>query len=510
MNVGNTRDYERLSVLQTQYACKVFGVCWKGKHRRSGNPVVVRVVPIRGGEDLGEIVKGAVAFFSSYSGVVGMLGPSFICPCEGENEIWLIYKYVGTHQNLVERRCPGGGKESEENIIKILKQVLMCLAAAHSAGLYHCRIKASNVAVSPNYDVILLDHGLAYFEKYITTRLLDTSPYWTPPEALVPLGTSTTPHKLQLDIWGVGMLAYDLAAKTPLYEGRDPSRVVSMLKDTSRVVSLYALRGYSSEFHDFVASCLEKDPLSRPTCQQLMRDATFIGKSVVTRGVPKLYLGSVGGYRDRGDERPASAREHYFRLVRPPSQSSSAGPSPREMDTRRPPRSPQPEDQYSYSTTPPHDGMPGLPRCGSTSRSPVHTQSKTNSPSEQKYDDDILLSSEPSALLRSVISPAVNGVLDDVTAATARQLFDTVKDVQEVLLTVDSKWSDASHTFVKEMLCNIELSQVPTVRALIKPQVPNIHVHSVPESSALSTETMKSYMLHKYTSKYVPLLNQFD
>ena len=602
MKIVSVRNYELLGRVPTSTTCsRVFGELWRARHvaERSDRGVVIRILRFADGVEIERTITEAMRTGGQ---VPGVLTPFAIA--ESGREGWLVYsKFPGT--SLLDWRQ----RESfdDATLAAILRTVFQLIGNLHANGKIHGHLRCSNVLLTTNGELTILDYGLIHLEPYLSKNsgtVLSNSPYYLSPEAVHSGGIINVANKVQADIWNLGIIAYELATKstpTEQYTAQRSAQLIAELKSIPAGI----LRSHSGDFRDFVSQCLQRDPLSRITCQQAMRDLPFLTNAVssqsrltmmlssnnnlkpgqstqrdsisprVVRGltanssaavrysVPKLVLSNmnrsdesyssrpssarceIGDYREREwfgllshrerererrskleaatrDEIPSRDRSHSDGLnrsrpiwmeriisegssrhaTRPLSyrgggDTSSAGPSPR--DAARPPRSPQPEEQ-PFATTPRTD--PYIPRSGSLHS---HTHSKSSSPLDFVKIDS--LEEGDSLMLRTVLSPALNGVLDDVSAGTARNLFEVVTDLQEVVASVDNKMGDATSQFVREVVTYVESSQVSAVRSLatLPPTIPTPE-----DSAALTIEGMRGYLAHKFISKYVPFCNQAD
>ncbi len=177
--------------------------------------------------------------------------------------------------NLDERLGEEGPLEVAE-VKRILGQVASALEAAHSKGIIHRDVKPSNVLYDPESDRVLVsDFGIAAVRpgagmvgstQLTRTGALVGTPQYMSPEQLV--GQTVTE---KTDIYGLGLLAYELLTGESPFQGKSPQMVAAAhLKDEPP--DLGEARGdVDPELGQIVRVCLDKDPDARPTAAEVTR-----------------------------------------------------------------------------------------------------------------------------------------------------------------------------------------------------------------------------------------------
>ena len=178
-----------------------------------------------------------------------------------------------------------------DETVRILQQVADALAYAHAHGVIHRDVKADNVLVADG-QAFLADFGIA-------RAFAPHDPTATATASFVALGTPAymAPEQLvggaidqRTDIYGFGMLAYEMLAGSPPFDGspqdvataqltRTPDSIVRRRRDTPAPLAALVMR------------CLEKAAASRPA---RMNDVVSA-------------LDAVAGSADRPGERRRSA-----------------------------------------------------------------------------------------------------------------------------------------------------------------------------------------------------------
>ncbi|KAK8866220.1 hypothetical protein M9Y10_009179 [Tritrichomonas musculus] len=181
------------------------------------------------------------------------------------------------------------GIKDELLIASILQQILQFLKYYHQIHQVHRSLETNNIYVFQNGSIKVggfwqarsfLQDG---FLKNERASSIDSSCY-TAPE-LIEKGKC---YSQSVDIWSLGIIAYELAVgKTP-YSDLEPLRQVKeILSGTSPSlpskscpnrrssfdpsVSLNKENNFSPVFCDFVKQCLDKDPIKRPSAADLLK-----------------------------------------------------------------------------------------------------------------------------------------------------------------------------------------------------------------------------------------------
>jgi len=110
---------------------------------------------------------------------------------------------------------------SDDHVQYFLYQILRGLKYLHSANILHRDLKPGNLLVNANCDLKICDLGLARMmdpadilrdmTEYVVTR------WYRPPELLL----SSTAYTKSIDMWSVGCIFAELAARKPLFPGKN-------------------------------------------------------------------------------------------------------------------------------------------------------------------------------------------------------------------------------------------------------------------------------------------------
>ncbi len=151
------------------------------------------------------------------------------------------------------------GAIPQAKVVGILEQVLQGLDAAHRAGIVHRDIKPENVLLADDGRIKLSDFGLARPVSAATSsQLIGTAAYLAP--ELVSKGQSDK----RVDVYAVGILAFELLTSSQPYTG-DTAAQVASAHTTSRVPApSSSVAGISPDVDEMVLWCTEINPDDRP------------------------------------------------------------------------------------------------------------------------------------------------------------------------------------------------------------------------------------------------------
>ena len=165
-------------------------------------------------------------------------------------------------KHLVERNGP----MLVPDVVRVMYHVGEALDYAHSAGVIHRDIKPANILKSGNY-ALITDFGVAKAlnasmpaSGMTATGMAIGTPAYMAPEQLA--GDAAADHRI--DIYALGLLAYELLNGRSPYAATTPKRVLVavLTQDLPPLITVRpdVPRGLS----DIVMNCLAKEPEDRP------------------------------------------------------------------------------------------------------------------------------------------------------------------------------------------------------------------------------------------------------
>jgi serine/threonine-protein kinase PpkA len=138
-----------------------------------------------------------------------------------DNQLFLSIEYLsgGTLKDQIKQGL------SLDSVIQIAKSIAKALGYAHEKGVIHRDIKPSNIMFRHDGTPVLTDFGIARVAGSKTvhtiTGLMVGSPGYMSPEQA--MGESAT---IQSDLYGLGVVLYEMLTRHPPYEGDNPLAVM--------------------------------------------------------------------------------------------------------------------------------------------------------------------------------------------------------------------------------------------------------------------------------------------
>eukprot|EP00798_Chlamydomonas_sp_ICE-L_P010711 gene10711-12413_t len=203
-----------------------------------------------------------------------------------QGHIYLVMEYV--EKSLSEMLKAGKVFDADE-LKLVMWELLDATTYMHKKGIMHRDLKPSNVLINSEGSVKICDLGFARgvesisqpadYTPYITTR------WYRAPEVL--LGGPYSPN---VDVWSLGCIFAELVTGSVLLCGSSSldqlqavHEVVGHLSPSSRCAWMldYTLKGQSVGISHIIKSCLEPDPIHRPSTAQLLNSIFFMDIAAV-------------------------------------------------------------------------------------------------------------------------------------------------------------------------------------------------------------------------------------
>jgi len=185
----------------------------------------------------------------------------------------------------------GPGFLPEKQVVRLGLQLAEGLAAAHEHGVVHCDLKPSNLRVSPDGRLKILDFGIAKLlptgEGAATETLTEaqgvtgTLPYMSPEQL------RGEPPDARTDIYSAGAVLYEMATGRRPFEAKLSTALTNDIIHTPPSSPRNLTPDLSPTLEYVILKCLEKEPENRyQSAKELAVDLRRLGTPSTTQVVP--------------------------------------------------------------------------------------------------------------------------------------------------------------------------------------------------------------------------------
>ncbi|KAF6259284.1 kinase-like domain-containing protein [Scenedesmus sp. NREL 46B-D3] len=200
---------------------------------------------------------------------------------ERDNVVMVLEHAAGGDLYGLLRRA--GGRLGEQQAVDlVLRPFLSALAYMHSKGVVHRDIKPENVLLTGDGTLKIADFGLAIDlnQERAVTRA-GTLDYMAPEVLRCPMKEHpldfkhcrTLQYNTSVDVWAVGVLAYELLVGFPPFSSSSPGNAMHKIMAANVVFP----RHISAPARHFVAEALRSHPGERPTIAEMRASAWLNG-----------------------------------------------------------------------------------------------------------------------------------------------------------------------------------------------------------------------------------------
>jgi serine/threonine protein kinase/Tol biopolymer transport system component len=159
------------------------------------------------------------------------------------------------------------------DVLDVAIQIAEGLSAAHEAGIVHRDIKPENIMIRPEGYVKILDFGLAKLterHQSATTTTMPTLLFRSTPGVVIGTAAYMSPEQARgvavderTDIWGLGVVLYEMASGRAPFTGETPTDVVVAIVERDQPPISQHVEGAPPELERIVKKALRKDSNER-------------------------------------------------------------------------------------------------------------------------------------------------------------------------------------------------------------------------------------------------------
>lgn len=260
------------------------GVVYRGKDQRSGLDVAVKV--LSGGLLASERTRRR--FRREASALARLRHEHIATLIESDSQDghdFIAMEFVrGESLAATIRR----GRTSGAEAIRIATQISQALAEAHRCGVLHRDLKPANVMITPEGNVKLLDFGLARLggvgenTATMATSLTESGFVAGTLGYLAPEALQGGPVDEQIDVYGVGVILFEMVTGRPPFPNDHPNELVYMILNQSPPRPGVLNGRVSPDLEVLILDCLSKKPADRPAgaaslLEALEKQSTAVG-----------------------------------------------------------------------------------------------------------------------------------------------------------------------------------------------------------------------------------------
>ncbi|XP_023161904.1 dual specificity mitogen-activated protein kinase kinase 6 [Drosophila hydei] len=252
-----------------------YGIVEKMRHRQTGTVLAVKRIPmtVNFREQQRLIMDLDISMRSSdcpYT--VHFYGAMY-----REGDVWICMEVMNTSLDKFYPKVFKNQLTMEETVLgKIAMSVVSALHYLHAQlQVIHRDVKPSNILINRSGQVKICDFGISGYLVDSVAKTIDAGckPYMAP-ERIDPQGNPAQ-YDIRSDVWSLGISMIEMATgQYPYNKWRTPFEQLRQVveDDPPRLPA----DKFSTEFEDFIATCLKKDYTARPNYEQLLRHSFIV------------------------------------------------------------------------------------------------------------------------------------------------------------------------------------------------------------------------------------------
>lgn len=149
---------------------------------------------------------------------------------------------------------------SIDEALRIMRDMLAGVAAAHAQNIAHGDIKPANILINESGNAKVTDFGLAHFSEAIQDEGtgLSGTPLYMAPEYI-----ETHQHQIVSDVFSLGLVCYEMLTGNPAIIGDDIYQIMDRISNEKIEAPSTINNAVDERLDDFILKSLTKDPQQR-------------------------------------------------------------------------------------------------------------------------------------------------------------------------------------------------------------------------------------------------------
>ncbi|XP_067940780.1 serine/threonine-protein kinase pakA-like isoform X6 [Watersipora subatra] len=267
------------------------GRVYRAKGKDSGKEVAIKLMDLTAQISLFGLIAQEISILRmlKHPNIINFINCHLL---EDTKELCIVMEYMDglALNDIVE---PRKGIMKEDIIAGIIQPCVKALAYVHEQNIIHRDIKSDNVLVGSNGVVKIIDFGAGakvWSSKTEKRKTHIGTPYWMAPEVI-----KGEDYTNKVDVWSLGIMAYECYKGTPPYYHYDDFVALSYITRDGVIPLFKKLKRASETFKKFLERCCEKKQLKRAHMKELSRHP-FVKYDVASKEDIALFVADTKKY----------------------------------------------------------------------------------------------------------------------------------------------------------------------------------------------------------------------
>ena len=180
------------------------------------------------------------------------------------DSIFIITKYK---PNILKKLMDINGLFNDKQIICLAYEIIKCINEFHKNGFPHKNVKPTNFSVGADNSVSTTDFTICNSIEDIENCLEPKEIIYKAPEHLM----KGSVDLFRADVWSYGVLVYYLCTNVLPFQSTNRESYIQEVTNKKPNLSMISNMGLAA----IVGRCLQRDPMERPTVDEIMNSPLF-------------------------------------------------------------------------------------------------------------------------------------------------------------------------------------------------------------------------------------------